>query len=82
MSDDGRKPGPLALRLLGGAGGPYPEGLVVVQDDSYTDGEAPMAGRDRQDFKLVDLREVRRALGLRQARRRPRAAVFSFTGQR
>lgn len=104
MSDDARKPRPLALRLLGGAvepalgagpgtgtdavaalggaGGPCPEALVVVQDDSDTDGEAPMARRGRPDFKLVGWREGRRALDLRQAGRRHRAAAFSFTSRR
>lgn len=42
----------------------FPGGLVVVQDDSDTDGEAPTAGRARQNFKLVDWREVRKALAL------------------
>jgi 3-phytase len=37
---------------------------VVVQDDSDTDGEAPAAGRDRQNFKLVDWADVKTALGL------------------
>ena len=48
----------------GGPAGRFPEGLVVMQDDSDTDGEAPSPGRDRQNFKLVDWREVRRALSL------------------
>ena len=40
----------------GGAVGDYPEGLVVVQDDQ-NEGMS-------QNFKLVDWRDVRRALGL------------------
>ena len=52
------------IAALGGQVGPYPAGLFVAQDDSDTDGEQPVAGRDRQNFKLVDWREVKRALGL------------------
>lgn len=52
------------VAALGGPVGPFPEGLVVMQDDSDTDGEHPRAGRDRQNFKLVDWREVKKALGL------------------
>lgn len=39
----------------GGPVGPYPEGLVVVQDDQ---------NEGAQNFKLIDWREIRRALGL------------------
>jgi 3-phytase len=46
----------------GGAVGPFPGGLFVAQDDSDTEGEQPTAGRARQNFKLVDWREVKRAL--------------------
>jgi 3-phytase len=52
------------VAALGAPVGNFPAGLMVVQDDSDTDGEAPTAGRDRQNFKLVDWREVRRALRL------------------
>lgn len=45
------------VAALGGVVGAFPEGLVVMQDDE--DG-----GPQRQNFKLVDWREVRRALGL------------------
>lgn len=44
--------------------GRYAQGLLVMQDDADTDGEAPAAGRSRQNFKLVDWAEVKRALGL------------------
>lgn len=47
------------VAALGGAVGGFPEGLVVMQDDVD---EGPAGAR--QNFKLVDWREVRRALGL------------------
>jgi 3-phytase len=47
------------VTALGGVVGGFPEGLVVMQDDVD---EGP-AG-ERQNFKLVDWREVRKALGL------------------
>jgi 3-phytase len=47
-----------------GSVGAYPEGLVVMQDDVDTQGEAASTARARQNFKLVDWREVKRALGL------------------
>ena len=47
------------VAALGGRAGPFPDGLVVVQDD--VDEGATGA---RQNFKLVDWRDVRRALGL------------------
>lgn len=43
------------LDARSGPVGPFPEGLVVVQDDR---------NEGAQNFKLVDWREVRRALGL------------------
>jgi 3-phytase len=52
------------VAALGGRVGSYPEGLVVMQDDVDTDGEAASTTRSRQNFKLVDWREVKRALGL------------------
>ena len=52
------------VAALGGPVGPFPEGLVVVQDDVDSDGEEPSTVRARQNFKLVDWREVKRALGL------------------
>jgi 3-phytase len=48
---------------FGGAIGAFPEGLLVMQDDADSAGEAPGAA-PRQNFKLVDWREVKRALGL------------------
>jgi 3-phytase len=44
------------IDAMGGAVGPYPEGLVVVQDD--VNPGAP------QNFKYIDWREVKTALGL------------------
>lgn len=52
------------VAALGASVGRFPNGLLVMQDDSDTDGEAPTAGRDRQNFKLVDWRDVKRALKL------------------
>lgn len=52
------------LAAHAGPAGAFPEGLIVVQDDSDTEGEAPAAGRTRQNFKLVDWRDVKKALGL------------------
>jgi 3-phytase len=46
----------------GGAAGRFTGGLFVAQDDSDTEGEQPAAGRARQNFKLVDWREVKAAL--------------------
>lgn len=45
------------IDALGGPVGPFPEGLVVVQDDE-NEGLT-------QNFKLVDWREIRSALGLK-----------------
>lgn len=47
------------VAALGGQVGDYPEGLVVVQDDQ--DQGSP---GDKQNFKLLDWREVKQALGL------------------
>jgi 3-phytase len=44
--------------------GRYARGLVVVQDDVDSDGEALSASRVRQNFKLVDWRAVAEALRL------------------
>lgn len=44
------------LDALGGVVGPFPEGLVVVQDDVNDHGT--------QNFKYIDWRDIRRALGL------------------
>ena len=52
------------LAALGGPVGGFPEGLVVVQDDADTLGETASARRSRQNFKLVDWRAVKLALGL------------------
>ncbi|MGA0605066.1 phytase [Phenylobacterium sp. VNQ135] len=47
------------VAALGGVVGGFPEGLVVMQDDVD---EGPAGAR--QNFKLVDWREVKKALGL------------------
>lgn len=47
------------VAALGGAVGGFPQGLVVVQDDVDQG-----AVGEKQNFKLVDWREVKRALGL------------------
>lgn len=52
------------VAALGGAVGPYGEGLVVAQDDVDSDGEGQSAARARQNFKLIDWRAVKAALGL------------------
>lgn len=52
------------LAALGGPVGAFPEGLIVVQDDSDTDGETTTGARARQNFKLVDWRAVKAALKL------------------
>ena len=44
------------LAAAGGAVGPFPEGVVVIQDDVNDEGG--------QNFKYVDWRDIRRALGL------------------
>lgn len=52
------------LAALGGRVGGFPEGLLVIQDDVDTDGETTSATRVRQNYKLVDWRAVKAALGL------------------
>ena len=52
------------VAALGGPVGRFPNGLIVAQDDVDTEGEAASTARARQNFKLVDWREVRKALGL------------------
>lgn len=52
------------IAALGGRVGAFPEGLIVVQDDSDTDGESTEGARARQNFKLVDWRAVKTALGV------------------
>ncbi|MDO1560161.1 phytase [Brevundimonas sp. 2R-24] len=51
------------VAALGGQVGPFPAGLVVMQDDVDAEGEEASTRRARQNYKLVDWREVRRALG-------------------
>lgn len=52
------------VAALGGPVGPFPQGLVVVQDDVDSEGETAETRRVSQNFKLIDWREVKRALGL------------------
>lgn len=49
---------------LGGPVGRFGAGLLVVQDDVDSEGEAQASARARQNFKLIDWSEVKRALGL------------------
>ena len=49
---------------LGGPVGGFQAGLLVVQDDVDSDGEAPTSTRARQNFKLIDWAAVKLALGL------------------
>jgi 3-phytase len=44
--------------------GAFPEGLVVMQDDVEETGAGAGGPRALQNFKLVDWREVKKALGL------------------
>ncbi len=53
------------VAALGGPVGAFPEGLIVVQDDADTEGEAASTARTRQNFKLVDWRAVKAALAIR-----------------
>ena len=52
------------VAAMGGAVGPFAEGLVVMQDDVDVEGEAASTDRQRQNFKLVDWRAVKTALKL------------------
>ncbi len=49
---------------VGGQVGPYRNGVVVMQDDSDTDGETPTSARVRQNFKIVDWNNIKTALKL------------------
>jgi len=52
------------VAALGGAVGPYANGLVVMQDDVDSEGEAASTTRNRQNYKLVDWADVKAALRL------------------
>jgi 3-phytase len=52
------------VAALGGRVGAFPEGLVVMQDDVEETGAGAGGPRALQNFKLVDWREVKKALGL------------------
>ena len=53
------------VAALGGQVGPYDKGIVVMQDDSDTDGETPAIARQRQNFKIVDWRKIVEALTMK-----------------
>jgi 3-phytase len=50
------------LAAHAGPAGPYASGLLVIQDDVDTEGEAATSALERQNFKFVDWAEVRKAL--------------------
>jgi 3-phytase len=52
------------VAALGGQVGPYGKGVVVMQDDSDTDGETPATTRQRQNFKIVDWNDIRKSLAI------------------
>lgn len=51
-----------------GPAGQFPEGLVVMQDDVDSANETGSTVRSRQNFKIVDWRDVKRALNLSSSR--------------
>lgn len=53
------------VAALGGQVGPYAKGIVVMQDDMDTEGEALSTQRSRQNFKIVDWKEIEAKLGLK-----------------
>lgn len=53
------------VAALGGQVGPYAEGIVVMQDDSDMEGEAPTGPRARQNFKIVSWTDVKTALSIK-----------------
>lgn len=52
------------LDAMGGTVGRFGNGLLVIQDDVDSEGEALSNARQRQNFKFVDWRAVSDALGL------------------
>ncbi|WAC48566.1 phytase [Asticcacaulis sp. SL142] len=48
----------------GGPVGPYPNGIIVMQDDVDSDGEAASTTRVKQNFKIVDWNNVKAALNI------------------
>jgi 3-phytase len=52
------------LAAYSGPIGSYPQGIIVVQDDADTQGEALSTQRLKQNFKIIDWREVKSALEL------------------
>jgi 3-phytase len=53
------------VAAIGGRVGPYAKGVVVMQDDIDSEGEAPSTIRTRQNFKLVDWQEIITKLGIK-----------------
>lgn len=53
------------VAALGGQVGPYAKGIVVMQDDMDTEGEAPSTTRSRQNFKIIDWKEIEAKLALK-----------------
>ncbi|ADU12836.1 3-phytase [Asticcacaulis excentricus CB 48] len=53
------------VAALGGQVGPYTKGIVVMQDDMDTEGEALSTTRARQNFKIVDWKEIEAKLSLK-----------------
>ncbi|MFT3996576.1 MAG: phytase [Asticcacaulis sp.] len=52
------------VAALGGQVGPYGKGIVVMQDDMDTPGEAPSVAEGRQNFKIVDWTEIATKLSI------------------
>jgi 3-phytase len=52
------------VAATGMAVGAFAEGIVIMQDDVDIDGETGSATRERQNFKWVDWRAVKQALGM------------------
>ncbi|MDC7683841.1 phytase [Asticcacaulis sp. BYS171W] len=53
------------VAALGGPVGPYGKGVVVMQDDMDTPGEAPSVVEGRQNFKIVDWKEIEAKLQIK-----------------
>lgn len=53
------------VAAIGGQVGPYAKGIVVMQDDMDTEGEALSTTRARQNFKIVDWKEIEAKLSLK-----------------
>lgn len=53
------------VAAMGGQVGPYAKGIVVMQDDMDTEGEALSTAAGRQNFKIVDWKEIEAKLAIR-----------------